>query len=191
MLCRRDRVLSKRLLRYLSGTSKQVIFYARSHGPSEPFQGYSDSDWAGRKDTLKCISGIVVNVNKYPAHWTSTACQCTALPPPNPTEYVAISLCAKQLTALGLVFFELCVHMPCESEPPLRATTLRTDNTAKLSLATNLQVSERNKHIEIRMHHIRDLIQTDIITLSHITTSIQIADVLRKPRPSGAFDIIV
>lgn len=70
-------------------------------------------------------------------------------------------------------------------------TTMMTDNTASISLATNPQVSERNKHIEIKVHHIRDLLRRDIISLSHIATTEQLADILTKPLAREPFHYLL
>lgn len=54
------------------------------------------------------------------------------------------------------------------------------DSNAVQSLATNPHVSARNKHIDPKTHHVRELIQRNLICLSHVTSLEQPADLLTK-----------
>ena len=65
---------------------------------------------------------------------------------------------------------------------------LYMDSTAAISLATKDQVSERNKHVEIKVHHVRDLIRAGVIKLQHISTDHQPADVLKKILPRAKIE---
>ena len=54
------------------------------------------------------------------------------------------------------------------------------DNTEAQALATKEQVSERNKHIDPKVHKIKDLIQNKVIHLFHVPSIGQPADILTK-----------
>lgn len=66
--CRWHLVFTKIIVRYLAGTSKQVLFYGRIHGTLEPLTGYSYSDWAGCSYTRKSTSDVVVTVYNSHVH---------------------------------------------------------------------------------------------------------------------------
>ena len=47
---------------------------------------------------------------------------------------------------------------------------------------------DKSKHIEIRYHYIRDMVQRGAVKLQYVTTDEQIADVLTKPLARVKFD---
>lgn len=60
------------------------------------------------------------------------------------------------------------------------ATKVPVDNTAAIRLATHDQVSARNKHIDIKVHHVRGLLNSDQLTLQYIPSGLQLADLFTK-----------
>jgi hypothetical protein len=65
-------------------------------------------------------------------------------------------------------------------------TVVHEDNAACLKMATNVVVSGRNKHMQLKMHYVRERVEAKEIDLHYISTSQQRADLLTKnlPRPS-------
>ncbi|KAJ1289757.1 hypothetical protein BS78_02G188600 [Paspalum vaginatum] len=62
-----------------------------------------------------------------------------------------------------------------------RAPVLRVDNKSAIELAKNPVLHDRNKHIDIRFHFIRDCVTGGRIILGHVETGQQLADILTKP----------
>ena len=60
------------------------------------------------------------------------------------------------------------------------STPLHTDNTSVIQIAVNPVYYERAKHIEVDCHSIRAALDTQVISLPHVSTNLQIADVLTK-----------
>ena len=54
------------------------------------------------------------------------------------------------------------------------------DSTAAQCLATSSQVSAKNKHIDLKLHHVRELIENSVIHLVHVKPENQPADLLKK-----------
>ena len=73
--------------------------------------------------------------------------------------------------------------------PAEGATPLYADNTSAIRITENLIFHERTKHIEVDCHFIRDELKRDVISLPHVSTELQIADILTKglPRPRHQF----
>lgn len=54
------------------------------------------------------------------------------------------------------------------------------DNQGCIKLSESEKSSHRTKHIDIKFHHLRDLVERDIIELKYCPTESMIADVLTK-----------
>lgn len=66
---------------------------------------------------------------------------------------------------------------------------LYADNTSSIWITENLIFYECTKHIEVDYHFIRDEFKRDVISLPHVSTELQIANILTKslPRPHHQF----
>ena len=65
------------------------------------------------------------------------------------------------------------------------------DNISAINLAKNPIMYSRTKHIEIRLHFIRDHISKGDIELKFIDTSRQLADIFTKPLGTKRFNSLV
>jgi hypothetical protein len=70
--------------------------------------------------------------------------------------------------------------------PPTDPTPLHGDNTSAIQIAANLVYHERIKHIEVDCHYIREAFTQGVITLPHVNTNLQIADVFVAPDIAAA-----
>ena len=59
-----------------------------------------------------------------------------------------------------------------------------------MDLATNARFSQKTKHINIRYYFIRDHINTKEIDLKHVSIREITADILTKPLPRPAFELL-
>ena len=95
-------------------------------------------------------------------------------------EYVSLSECAKQIIWLRKPFWKVNNKSIWREETNFGPTNIKVDSTVAISIATNDQVTARNKHIELKVHHIRTLLKNKHINLSHIPSRDNVADLLRK-----------
>ena len=77
-----------------------------SRGKALTIEGYSDSDWAGDKDSRKSASGYIFMLNGGPVSWCSKR-QATVALSSTEAEYIALTLAAKEATWLRLLLTEL------------------------------------------------------------------------------------
>ena len=59
-------------------------------------------------------------------------------------------------------------------------TPLYADNTSAIQIVANPVYHEHTKHIEVDCHYIREALDSHIISLPYISTTLQIADVFIK-----------
>lgn len=175
----------KMILRYLHTTRTRGITY----GGNSDFNitGYSDSDWAGDKDTRKSTSGFVFKLNNGAVSWSSKRQPTVALSSTE-SEYMGLTQATKEATWLRLLMTELgLIESNDQSGTEIRtaenecAITVNGDNQGSIALANNPVFHARTKHIDIQHHYIRDEITAGRIKLVYVPTTSMIADGLTKP----------
>lgn len=166
---------AKRILRYLSGTSHRGIFFPT--GSSLTLVAYSDADWAGCPDTRRSTTGWCVYLGNALISWKCKK-QERVSKSSTEAEYRAMSATCSEITWLRGLLSELGYP---QSDP----TLLHGDNTSAIQIVANPIYHERTKHIEVDCHSIRESFDNGVISLPHVSTDQQIADILTKPL-SGA-----
>ncbi|GAA0154501.1 hypothetical protein LIER_12460 [Lithospermum erythrorhizon] len=68
--------------------------------------------------------------------------------------------------------------------------TLYCDNMSAISISKNLVQHSRTKHIKIRHHFIRELVEDKIIRLEHVNTEKQVADIFTKRLDVNQFEYL-
>jgi hypothetical protein len=63
----------------------------------------------------------------------------------------------------------------------MEATMILCDNQSCIKMTENPVFHENSKHIEIRYHYIRDMVQRGAIKLQYVSTDEHVANVLTKP----------
>jgi hypothetical protein len=100
------------------------------------------------------------------------------------SEYVALSWTSRE--AVWLQRLKACMSTGTEmSAAPI---TLFEDNTAAALWAQNTRNHQRQKHIDICHHYIRDLVTQGVVQVVYIPTKRQLADCLTKPLGLDLFD---
>ena len=67
-------------------------------------------------------------------------------------------------------------------------TDIHCDNQICIKMTENSVFHDKSKHIEIRYHYIRDMVQKGDINLKYVPTEGQVEDVLTKPLACGKFE---
>ncbi|KAK8947207.1 hypothetical protein KSP39_PZI006814 [Platanthera zijinensis] len=169
----------KRIFRYLQGTCNYGLMYTQSGNEEEVLIGFSDSDWAGSADDRKSTSGFVFQVGGKSISWNSKKQQCTALSSAE-AEYIAIGEAAKEGVWLKRILEELRRK---KQEP----TLLMVDSTSAMSICKNPVFHNRTKHIQIKHHFVRELVEEKEIALMYCNTKDQLADGMTKALTAEKF----
>lgn len=65
---------------------------------------------------------------------------------------------------------------------------LYCDNLSAINISKNPIQHSRTKHIDIRHHYIRELVEDNVIKLEHVTTEMQLADIFTKALDANQFE---
>ena len=100
---------------------------------------YADADWGGCIDTRRSTTGFFIVVNDTPIVWKSKKQTGTALSS-GEAEYIALSTCAKEVSWIRKLFWEIAHQEPFMEGTRFAETELRVDSSAAISLTKNPQV---------------------------------------------------
>ncbi|KAK2388640.1 putative mitochondrial protein [Trifolium repens] len=167
----------KRILKYVNGTSDYGIMY--SHCENSTLYGSCDADWAGSADDRKSTSGGCFFLGTNLISWFSKKQNCVALSTAE-AEYVAAGSSCSQLVWMKQMLKEYDVEQD--------ALTLYCDNMSAINISKNPIQHSKTKHIDIRHHYIRDLVESKIVVLEHVGTKEQIADIFTKALDAVQFE---
>ena len=166
-----------RVLRYLKSSPGFGIFLA-ANGPLQ-LKAFSDSDWAGCRDTRRSITGFSIYLGSSLISWRSKK-QPTVLKSSSEAEYRALASTTCELQWLTYLLRDFKV-------PFIEPATLYCDNKSAIQIACNPVFHERTKHIEIDCNIVREKVNQGCIKLLPISSQLQIADVFTKPLPTSLF----
>ena len=151
-----------RIIRYLWGSSRHGLFFPC--GTPLRLAAYNDANWAGCPNTRQSVTGWCMFLGDSLISRKSKK-QDRVSKSSTESEYRAMSAaCSEVLWLRGLLAEIGCV----QSEP----TPLHVDNTSAIQIAANPVFHERTKHIEVDCHSIREVLDSCIISLSHISTAL-------------------
>ncbi|KAG7534720.1 GAG-pre-integrase domain [Arabidopsis thaliana x Arabidopsis arenosa] len=163
---------AKRILRYLKGTTELGVFYKRGESNMK-LVGYTDSDYAGDLDDRKSTSGYVFMMASGAVSWASKKQSVVALSTTE-AEYIAAAACVCQCVWLRRVLEKVGF---AEDEE----TVIMCDNSSAIQLSKHPVFHGKSKHIDVRFHYLRELVNDGVVKLCHCPTEDQIADIFTKP----------
>ena len=93
-------------------------------------------------------------------------------------EIISLVFTVRELIFLRELFSDL--GMAFENSPPSK---IFEDNTASIQIASQVRVSDRTKHMQIKYHFLRHKLESEVFTLEYLNTKKMLADMLTKPLP--------
>ena len=146
--------------------------------------GYVDADWAGDASDRKSTSGYVFMLYGGAISWRSRKQNMVSLSSCE-SEYVSLAEACKEMLWLKSLYGELGILSSGET------FSLLIDNAAAKFIAESEVVHDRSKHIDIRYHFIKDLVNSKAVILEHVGSSDNISDLLTKPLPTATLRSMV
>lgn len=175
---RADQKSGIRILRYLLGTPDVKLTYVSSTTGTLPVSASVDAAWANAPKARSRF-GYMINIYGNPVLWVTKVSSMVCLSTVE-TEFVAAVHAGKATLWMARMLAEVrgcsvpCVH-------------LLENNQACIHMTENPVVSARNQHFAMRMHWLRSHMEQSAITLTHVPSSHQLADLFTKVLPTPRF----
>ncbi|SDA02182.1 BZ3500_MvSof-1268-A1-R1_C036g00032 [Microbotryum saponariae] len=202
---RRHWIAVKHILRYLRATYRDELVYACGETRITGVVGYSDANWGACVDTSVSTMGYVFYIAGSAVSWSSKR-QSRVADSTTDAEYLALSHAGKEgiylevprllLRAQGGVELRsislLGQYALTEVEvprlllleelhvQPVAPAHIFTDNEAAAAVAHDPVRVSGTRHIRLREHFVRDMVNRGDISLSHVGTSNMVADIFTK-----------
>jgi hypothetical protein len=166
----------KRIFRYLRHTPELGLWYSASS--SLALHGFSDADFSRCRLDRKSTSGTCQFLRSSLVSWSSQK-QSSVAQSTTEADYITTASCRSQLHWITYTmsdFGEEYTHF-----------LLQCDSTSAISVAMNLVLHSKTKHIEVRYHFLRVNVEKGKIALIHVPTHDQLADIFTKPLDQATF----
>ncbi|KAG5884920.1 hypothetical protein JTB14_034118 [Gonioctena quinquepunctata] len=137
-------------------------------------EGYAGADCAGDRTDHKSTTGYIFKVFGNSISWRSQE-QSTVALSSTEAEYVALSNAVSEACWLRYLLhdFEIYSDYVC--------VMIFEDNQSAIKVGKNPEYHKRLKHVDIKIHFVRDKIKEGIVDVKYVNTSEQLADMFTKP----------
>ncbi|CAB1109269.1 unnamed protein product [Ectocarpus sp. CCAP 1310/34] len=169
------------ILEYVRRTSWMGITFERGVVTGMSMQVFVDADYASKAADRRSVSGGLVMCGGVCVTWFSRTQKCVTLSTTE-AEYVAIADVLKEVLFLRQVWHLMLqdASMPC--------IPVFQDNQGAIQIAHNPITNSNSKHIDVRHHFIRELVERKVISITHhVPTQFQHADFLTKAISKESF----
>jgi len=163
------------MFKYLIGTLSHVLTYGGAKIGDQPsILGYSDADYANDINKRRSTTRWVFRLWNSTISWKSSLQHVVALSTTE-AEYIALLEAFKEAMWLkGLVSELLGLEVKAN---------LLCDNQSAIHLYKNQAHHEKTKHIDVRLHFIREMIENKYVFLSKVAGENNAADIFTKAVP--------
>ena len=138
--------------KYVIGTCDYRLFYSKESNLS--LVGFSNLDWASNADDRKSTTGGCFYVGANLVAWMSKKQNSIFLSTAK-VEHIVAGSCCSQLLWMKKVLTDYRISQD--------TTVVYCDNSSAIDISKNPVQHSKTKHIEIRYHFIRDLVERKIV----------------------------
>lgn len=167
----------KYCLKYISGSRSVGLVYSE-HKPRTQLQGYVDSNYAGNKNTRKSTTAYFYTWDGNCVSWKVQQQSIIALSSTE-AEYIAAVEASKEATWMKGILKEITGKV--------FVLTLNMDSQSALYLCKDPVYHEKTKHIDVRLHYIRDEVEKQQLNVLKILGDENPTDFGTKVVPTNKF----
>jgi hypothetical protein len=165
-----------KILSYISQTKQLGLEF---HPGNMKLSTYVDSSFADVVENRKSTGGMIQYLGYSPIYWETFVANTTTSLSTAEAEYVAAHVAGKEIMSSN--------NLLTEMKYPQHNVPLFEDNQACIAIALQESCKHKTKHIDNKIHYIRDLIQKKIVDMIYISTKIQLADIFTKALGKATF----
>ena len=177
-----------RILKYIKESLDLSIVYSRDSSRddfrNDSLQDYCDSDHDEVIDDRRSITEWIFTLAEASIFWSSKRQDVMTLSFTE-TEYYALSKKKKEVIWLRKLLIEL------KKVVDETVVFIRIDNRDSQALTENSQFHQRTKHINIRYHWIKEMIENETISMKWVFIKSMLADKITKALFAMLFDLFV
>ena len=133
---------------------------------------FSDSDWAGDKDTRISVSGFCIFLQGCPISWKSKGQRSISLSS-SEAELMALSEATREIKFI----YEILISMGVKVKLPI---ICRVDNVGAIFIAENATATPKSKHIDTRAKYVTKYIQDGFLKVIFVKTDENVSDIFTK-----------
>jgi hypothetical protein len=171
-----DQLSLNRLYGYLKGVQFDVMRLHDDGKGEITVKGFVDASWADDRDNRRSTSGYLFFVGGALVAFRSVLQKCVALSTVQ-AEYQAASDAVREAFFIFQLLGEICEELGLSFEKPIH---LHEDNQGAIILSKRPASHQKNKHIDLRYHYLREKVKEGVIALVYVSTKEQLADILTK-----------
>ena len=136
-----------------------------------PIDAYCDASWASGNDS-KSTSGYVIRVFGNLVQFKTKKQSMVAISSTE-SEYIALSECCREVLVVRNILKEIGVLVE-------GACKVKCDNQPTIIIGEGEGKANRTKHIRLKYHHIKDLVEKGLVQLEYVPSNENLADFLTK-----------
>ena len=133
---------------------------------------FTDSDWAGDKDTRRSVSGFILFLLKCPICWKSRQQDVISLSS-SEAEIYACSDAVKEIMFMSHVLNSMRISF----KTPI---VIRVDNVGAIFMAENITASKRTKHVDVGTKYITYHVENGFIKIKFVKSEENLSDGFTK-----------
>ena len=165
----------KHIFCYLQKTKSLKLTF-RKQGVLK-LEGFSDSDWESCEDTRRSTSGFVFLLGGAAVSWCSRKQKSVSLSSCE-AEYVAACEATREAV------WELSQLQELEYRD-IGVPVIHMDSQSAKQLIENPVFHDKSKHIQGKMHYVREVAMEGRVSFAKVHTSVNLADILTKGVPAA------
>ncbi|KAJ8885555.1 hypothetical protein PR048_011753 [Dryococelus australis] len=160
---------------YVKSTSDNKLVYQKFPNECSQVITFADANWGNDKTDRKSVSGMASFHCGNLVFWSSKK-----------QPIVALSSAEADVAASDLLYLKELLSKFVGKTRGVKCC-LMVDNQGAIHMIKNYENTKRSKHIDIKFHFLKDIVDKQPIKVEYVESSKNVADIFKKPLSSTKF----